>query len=273
MESAEPQLSLENVPCNLCGGNDTVLHYRGRDTRFETTPRMEFEVHRCRRCGLIFLNPRPTGARLGLFYPDSYNVYNQPIEEPEPTGRGGLAGLNDRLWRRIAGMKLREKQRLITQYCPQPGRLLDVGCASGKFLAAMKTVGWDIAGLEMSALAVERARQALGPVVEQGTLETAPWPENSFDVVTLFHVLEHVPDPVGALRRIRWLLRPGGIVVVLVPNGAIWEFRVLGQRDSNPLEIPRHFYHYTPATLCGLASKADLEVLKIKPLAGTLPPA
>lgn len=265
-------LSLEHVPCNLCGGDNTELHYRGRDARFTDTPRVDFEVRRCRLCGLIYLNPRPTAASLGLFYPDSYNVYNQPVDEPPPSGRSGLAGLNDRLWRTIARAKLREKQQLIARYASKLGRLLDVGCASGRFLAAMRGAGWDIAGLEMSALAVERARQALGPVVEQGTLETAPWPRDSFDVITMFHVLEHVPDPVGALGKIRSLLRPGGILIVLVPNGASWEFRALGPRDPNPLEIPRHFYHYTPATLSRLAQRAGLDPVKIKPFSWNVTP-
>lgn len=270
--STPSPLTLESVPCNLCGADDTIPHYRGHDTRFTTTPRDEFDVRRCRQCGLIYLNPRPAGSSLGLFYPDSYNVYNQPTDEPAPTGRGGLAGLNDRLWLTIARAKIREKQRLIRRFAPRPGRLLDVGCASGKFLATMRTQGWEIAGLEMSTLAVERARQALGPVVEAGTLETAPWPDATFDLITLFHVFEHVPDPVGALRKIRALLRPGGVLIVLVPNGASWEFRALAARDPNPLDIPRHFYHYTPATLRRLALKAGLHVLAVKPFSWNVTP-
>jgi SAM-dependent methyltransferase len=253
----------ENVNCNLCGSGQRRPFFAGPDARYADSPRAMFQLVRCTGCGLIYLNPRPTGASLAAFYPATYDVHHQSAELPAPVGRG-LAGINQRIWHWISRRKTVEKQRLAAGGRTVPGRILDVGCASGRFLAGMRALGWEVAGVELNAGAAERARVALGPVVQTGVLETVPISDAQFDVVTMFHVLEHVPDPRGTLARVFQLLRPGGQVVLLVPNARSWEFGFLGRRDPNPVDIPRHLYHFSPAVLQRLLRENGFTVARAR---------
>lgn len=146
---------------------------------------------------------------------------------------------------------------------PPPGRLLDVGCADGHFLRRARDAGWEVAGLEASEAAGRAARERHDLEVVTALLGEDPLPDASFDLVTMWDVFEHLPDPRGALARIRVLLRPGGTVFLRVPNlpylrlkHRIWT----GLLGREKCFIPRvHFYNYSRATLEGLLRDAGLE--------------
>jgi SAM-dependent methyltransferase len=142
-----------------------------------------------------------------------------------------------------------------------PGRLLDVGSGKGAFLAAARDAGWDVLGVEFAAEAAEAARATFGIDVIVGDF-LAIRPLGTFDVVTMWHVLEHVRDPMGALVHAADSLKPDGRLVVSVPNIESLQAR-LGGEDWFHLDLPRHLFHFTPRSLATLVEGAGFRVERI----------
>jgi SAM-dependent methyltransferase len=142
------------------------------------------------------------------------------------------------------------------------GRLLDVGCGNGQFLAQMQKLGWEVMGVELDPEAVRIAEERFGLRVFQGTLEEARLPDGSFDTVTMNHVIEHVPNPIGLLAECRRILRPGGKLVVVTPNIESLGHRLFREAWRG-LEVPRHLYIFSPRALQECAERAGLKVLKL----------
>jgi 2-polyprenyl-3-methyl-5-hydroxy-6-metoxy-1,4-benzoquinol methylase len=145
--------------------------------------------------------------------------------------------------RRFDGQRL----SLVRSLAAPPARLLDAGAGRGRFVAAARAAGYEATGIEPSARGTESAA-ALGAAVRRATIEQAEIERSSLDVVTLWHVLEHLDDPGGALSRIATWLRPGGALVVGVPNLRSLQARIAGERWYH-LDVPRHRVHFTPAGL------------------------
>jgi 2-polyprenyl-3-methyl-5-hydroxy-6-metoxy-1,4-benzoquinol methylase len=148
----------------------------------------------------------------------------------------------------------RKAVRQIEQFYPRKGRLLDVGCGTGVFLLAAQQSGWDTLGLEGNPQAAAEARTRARNV-KQGDLADEQWASASFDVVTLWQVLEHLPEPLPILRKLREALKPGGFLFVAVPNAASLQAKLLGRRWFN-FQNPTHLIHFTFGTLSHLLSKA-----------------
>ncbi|MBN1139594.1 MAG: class I SAM-dependent methyltransferase, partial [Anaerolineae bacterium] len=213
---------MEHVACNLCGLDDSAPLFAGRDRLLggEET----FYWVRCRRCGLIYLNPRPSLAEMARYYPADY----EPFVRQERAGGG-------------VGYRLAiAKKRRIASHGLEPGRLLDIGCGSGDFLLGMQERGWQVFGLDISPEAAALARQN-GLDVFGGHLLEAPYQEHSFDLVTMWDVLEHLHDPAAYLVRVAQLLKPGGRFVVTLPNPHSVDFRLFGPVWTG-LDVPRHLY-------------------------------
>jgi len=234
-----PPVELERVACPLgcLAGDDLVLV--GRD-RLHDLPG-EFRVVRCRGCGLLRTDPRPTLASIDYYYPADYHPYLSTRvvngEEPAVPPRGRLRSLARRLL------------RPINHELPacETGRMLEIGCGSGSFLHEMARAGWEVHGLEPSAQA-GAAAAALGYPVHVGPLETAPDPERPYDLIVAWMVLEHLHQPVAALKKLsRWTVA-GGRLVASVPDASAWEFRLFGPAWY-ALHLPGHLFHYTPRTL------------------------
>jgi SAM-dependent methyltransferase len=246
-----PADQLEYPACALCGSARAGTLFVARD-RLLGRPGM-FPVVRCGTCGLVYLCPRPSGPALSAFYPDAY----YPLDAaPSAQARAVAAGLFARVqsWVRAQGLR-----RV---------HLLDVGCGTGVFLDLAQRAGWRVAGIEPGAAACAYARARFGLEVYCGTLDDAPLPQEEFDVITLWHVLEHLPRPVESLRRLRAALAPGGLLLIAVPNFASLEARLFGRRWYS-LDAPRHLYHFTPATLCAVVSAAGLRPVRLVHSAGT----
>jgi SAM-dependent methyltransferase len=152
-------------------------------------------------------------------------------------------------------LRLRELEGLA------PGRLLDVGSGKGAFLAAARDAGWDVLGVESAPDAAEAARANFGVDVIVGDF-LAMRPLGTFDVVTMWHVLEHVTDPMGALERAAVSLKPGGRLVVSVPNSKSLQAHIGGE-DWFHLDLPRHLFHFTPRSLTTLVERAGFRVATI----------
>jgi SAM-dependent methyltransferase len=215
---------LELVNCNLCGSSDQVLFFHGRDHLIGET----FCVVRCRGCGLCYVNPRPSEAAVSRYYPDAYFGKRHPF-------------LNNFF------MNLRVAK--LPRGAGTP-RLLDIGCGLGDFILCCKRRGWDVAGVEQVGSPIMRLKDSLGiEVYELRDLETIP--ADHFDVVTIWHVLEHLPDPAQALTQVRRILKPGGLALIEVPNFGSWQGRLGGSAWFH-LTVPRHLFQFEKQPLARL---------------------
>lgn len=242
MNSGEGELVIEEAACPLCvslpAGHDKHVLV-GRDLLHDVPG--SFSVVKCNGCGLMRTNPRPSTRTIGVFYPDHYGPYLST--------RVQQASVNPGWVRRLVRVLTCRMFKFNTDTLPpmKPGRLLEVGCASGSFLHRMADDAWRVEGIEFSPSAA-RIASNLGHTVHVGTLESAPVPDEPFDLIVGWMVLEHLHDPIGGLRKLRACARPDTWLVLSVPNAASLEFRVFKQRWY-ALQVPTHLYHFTPATL------------------------
>jgi SAM-dependent methyltransferase len=214
-----------------------------------------FTVAECPDCEYGLTIPQLSGEDLARYYPAEY--YEEFYEHSGASGGGLLHGLRGRFRRRSAERRYRRRPYLLNGIAP--GRMLDVGCGSGSLLEQLAERGWEAHGLDPSNAAVAAAARR-GARVHQGTLRDQPWQPGSFRLVTFEHSLEHIDDPIDALRRARALLAPGGLIVVAVPNWSCWQRRLLFRGRWFPLDLPRHQQHFSPRALRRLAGMLDLEV-------------
>lgn len=272
---ARASLPLETVSCPLCGDGRSTPWFEQRDLALGVPG--VYVVVRCDGCGLAYQNPRVRGDALGGAYPADYAAHarepalSRTLTRFGPAVRWALATrlgyrhlpiddvtARDRLSARVHARRIR---KAFLPWIGQ-GRLLDVGCASGTFLRQMAAVGWQPAGIEPDPDAADKAR-ALGAEVFTGDPRGAPFADASFDMVTAFHSVEHMPDPLGTLTRmIRWLA-PGGIAVVEVPNAASLGASVFGPYWSG-FDLPRHLVHFTPHTMRAMLERAGGVVVRIE---------
>jgi 2-polyprenyl-3-methyl-5-hydroxy-6-metoxy-1,4-benzoquinol methylase len=240
--------AMEPTPCLLCGADAYTVVHTGPDYLLRRPG--AYRLVRCRRCGLIYQNPRPPLAAMSRFYPDSYGAYG--------SAAGGLRARRGALGALIRHGQGRRAWMLDRAVPPTPGRarrVLDVGCASGLFLEAMQARGWAVAGVEPNAAAARATSARLAAPVFAGPLEHARFPAASFDAVTLWDVLEHFHDPLVNLRALRRILRPGGAIFVRVPNADSYVARLAG-RYWVGYDQPRHMAVFTPETLLRMLQEA-----------------
>ena len=246
---------MKTVNCNFCGQNDTELVNEGPDLLLGKPGR--FRLVRCRHCGLIYQNPMLSFAELSAHYPHNYLPYKKTAALPPS-------------WKRITHNHATRRQcRRVMHHHPQAGRLLDVGCATGLFLQAMRHYGWQVTGVEPNAEAAAYGRDTLGLDIFVGTLAEVTFPAQAFDVVTLWDVLEHVHDPKATLAEISRLLRPGGLLVVSLPNPTSVEARLFGDYWIG-WERPRHLYLFTPALIQCYLERAGFTMNGIESFSGRL---
>ena len=224
----------ETTPCLLCGCEAHTPLYATRD-RLCGVPG-EFRLVRCDRCDLVYLSPRPTPADIGQYYPEGYDPFmSQRLDDMPPLQR----------WSVRYG--LRKRCRLVVRYRAR-GRLLDVGCATGQFLAEMaRHPGWEVTGVEPSESASEFARRAYSFRVYQGDLVSARFPDGAFDVVTLWDVFEHLHNPLAMLAEVRRVLAPDGVLILRTPSLDSWDARVFGPYWAG-LDSPRHLAIFSRQT-------------------------
>jgi SAM-dependent methyltransferase len=204
-----------------------------------------FRYVRCAACGLIYLDPRPDARSLLGYYPSSYEAY-RPLESLRSVAR----------WRRQHALSL--LRRFVARYATV-GRVLDVGCATGEFLLEMRAQGWDVQGIEINPQAAAIARDEYGLDVYTDPIERSD-PPSQYDVITLWDVLEHLPSPrAGLLRMGRWL-RPGGYVVLSVPNLESWDARLFA-RWWIGWDAPRHLYLFARPVLDRLLAETGFQVV------------
>lgn len=240
------QLTWEECACDWCGSSDSQPVFSGPD-RLEGLPGT-FHLARCKRCGAYRQNPRLRWDSLEQYYPEDYTSHPRLVQE-EPTR---LRRLDKRYgpWKRL---------RAVERYQPG-GKLLEVGCGTGLFLEeALRSGRWEVTGIEPSRRAAEYASQKLGVTVHPGRFSEIALPEETYDVVALWNVVEHLEHPVGDLRYARRLLKPGGWLIFSVPNLESLERRIFGAYWVG-WDLPRHLYLFPQETLDGILASLGFRV-------------
>lgn len=204
---------------------------------------------RCVQCGLVRTNPRPTPASIGRYYPATYGPYLATAVD-EPPFKRFLRRWSDPL--DLAIPRLR------------PGRLLEIGAASGSYLAQMQRLGWTVTGIELDRASAGRAAERTGARILRQDLASVTFPDaERFDLICAWMVIEHLHDPIRALRRCFEWLTPGGWLAFSVPDGGGWQFRTF-RRNWFALEVPRHLYHFSPLLLQQILASCRFEHVRIQ---------
>jgi 2-polyprenyl-3-methyl-5-hydroxy-6-metoxy-1,4-benzoquinol methylase len=219
----------------------------------------EYHYSECTACGAIFQTPPPTPEEIASFYPEEYEPYKpgRP-KEKNPIEKAVLrtgycythieGGAPDWLGRLAGFVLYRDSTPFTTD-----GRLLDIGCGGGKYLQSMQRLGWSAEGVEFNSSAVQTCRD-MGLTVFHGELSDASFPDNTFDVVTARHVIEHISNPGPFIEEIFRILKPGGLMILRTPNS-----RALGRgwfgTNWFANDVPRHLILFSPKNLSILAER------------------
>ena len=246
---------LEHVPCALCGADDGETVYEAQYDREKDVDLVQKfrasgdellidRLVRCRRCGLQYVNPRLRGDLILTSYTEGEDAtYVSQLAARERTFDAALTEIE-----RLAGGR---------------GRLLDIGTAAGAFVAAAVRRGWDAEGCEPNRWLGEWGSRHYGIRIRQGSVFDQAYAPGSFDVVTLWDVIEHTPDPRAVLDRCRELLKPGGLLIVNYPDIGSWIARALGRRWLFLTSV--HLWYFDRATVTRLLESAGFEVRAIRP--------
>lgn len=226
-------MEMEEINCPVCEASGEIpLHQEGI-----------FQMVRCPSCQFIYLNPRPTEQSLLRFY-----QHYLPEEEPSIEA-----------WQRMMESVFKRAAYFIHQK-QKGGRLLDVGTGFGFFLSKMKGKGWEVIGLEISEKAMDYARNILGLTVFSGPLGEAGFPENHFDVVTSFYVIEHLPHPLAFLRECHRILKPGGLLLLRYPHTTpIKNFFRFFRIENRLYDLPAHLSDFSPETIGRCLNRVGFE--------------
>jgi len=268
--------------CYLCGTKGTILFLNLRDKLFNAPG--VWNLLRCENCGLIWLNPRPLPEESEKIYKEYYThkpkkIYSKLffykirkfLRNSILTVSFNYPELSNGFLHRMVGNMLsairmiRERAALSICYLDgqDKGKLLDLGCGSGTFLSKMKKIGWKVVGVEPDEEAVRVARNNLGLNVYRGTIEEQNFEINSFEAITMNHVIEHLYDPVSTLKELYQLLKPKGKLVIITPNSESIGARFF-KSNWRGWEPPRHLYIFSFKTLQICVEKAGFSILQIK---------
>lgn len=250
------------VICPICQA-DARYSFSGRDLMFDLYERHDY--YACTVCGQIFMHPMPDAQTIASFYPPSYDIYEEDFRHSCPgvwkralmRAKGYLHLSAGPLVRMLAPLAGRLGESSLPQWI-QGGHLLDVGCGNGRYLCAMRALGWTVQGVEFSEDGVRVCRKANLPV-HHGDIASAALPREHFDVITVRHVIEHIPDTGAFFDEIVSVLKPGGQLILATPNS-----RSLGRAwlGSNWFanEVPRHLCLFHPGSLARLAGRHGLSI-------------
>jgi len=250
-----PLVDVEAVElCEICRGARHERFASGYDYELETCRNLWWFV-RCSNCGHVWLHPRPAVTALKTIYPPSYYAYSYD-EQIGAVARWGKSTL-DRL--KLSGI-LRQLER-------RPRSYLDVGCGNGRFLKVMAERGVaksSLYGLELDASVVAKL-SAEGFQVHCERVESCESiPSGGIDLITMFHVIEHLDNPARVIERLASWLAPGGVLALETPNIDSWDARLFQTHYWGGYHIPRHWHLFNPETLTQLLTRAGLEVNAVR---------
>lgn len=266
----------KNIFCNICGKNNYKLLFKAKDLLYRTTEE-EFQIVRCMNCGLVYINPQPED--MGQYYPESYAPHNVDMNiKVNPSLIKTLELFYGYSQKRLDSI---DKIKFIPKYLEvtlknnyffyripygSDKKLLDIGCGNGGYLLKLKRLGWDaetqLYGVELPNSALKKLKENERLNIIEGDFMKVDLPENYFDIVTLRHVLEHLSDPLGAMKKVYDILKSDGLVLINAPNFKSVEAFLFKGKYHN-IDAPRHLFHFTPESLGKLLDKVGFHVEKL----------
>ncbi len=246
---------LERVPCFLCGADDYDVVYEAqyeRETDVDLVQKFRAsgdellidQLVRCLRCGFQYVNPRLRGELILASYIEGEDpTYVSQLQARERTFEAALAEIEQTVGGR--------------------GRLLDIGTAAGAFVAAAARRGWQAEGCEPNRWLADWGAKHYAIRIQQGSVFEQPYADGSFDLITLWDVIEHTPDPRQMLERCRALLRPGGTLVVNFPDIGSWIAKALGRRWLFLTSV--HLYYFDRRSMRRMLASTGFEVVTVRP--------
>jgi len=224
--------------CPLCGGSNIREKYANAP----------LPIWHC-ICGAVFLSPFSVPEDLKDMYRESY--YES----------WGLAADNEEGPRQMKHLTFEARLKRISHRL-EPGKVLDVGCATGYFLEVAAEAGWDVHGVELSEYSARLAQKKFGDRVFNGTLEEAYYADETFDLITLSDLLEHVQKPAAFLREVRRILKPTGLLMIVTPNAASLSCRLMGVNWSH--YKAEHLHYFSPRTIKQLLTDSGFTLLVVE---------
>jgi 2-polyprenyl-3-methyl-5-hydroxy-6-metoxy-1,4-benzoquinol methylase len=242
--------TLTNCPC--CGGNSFEPFLACKDY---TVTQETFQIVSCKACNFKFTNPRPSADNIGGYYKSENYISHSNTSK----------GIISKLYKTVRNYTLKRKVKLIQKYS-QKGNLLDYGCGTGMFLSSARSSTWNVYGIEPDSAAREFAKKESGAEVYED-VETAHGmlANINFDCVTLWHVLEHILDLNQTVAWFYSKLKPGGILVIAVPNYTSYDAQHYKEHWA-AYDVPRHLYHFEEKSMAGIVSKAGFKHLESLPM-------
>jgi SAM-dependent methyltransferase len=263
--------------CDLCGMSESAVFIALPD-------QPPFGLVCCSNCALVYVDPRPSPEEIGHYYGEQYYMSRSPqidtsrqifqkakglayraqclrATEVNPSMRVGLSMVNF-----ATGWRVRRRLPPLAT-----GRLLDVGCGNGTWIGWIQDniPGWEVEGVEINPHAAQAARTAFGLEVHVGNLQDLYLPPDQYDLITFWHSLEHVHSPSAVVHEAHRLLRRGGWLGIEVPNINSFEAQLTGDSWYH-LDVPRHLFHFSQATLVRLLTQNGFKVLSAHPIRGNV---
>jgi ubiquinone/menaquinone biosynthesis C-methylase UbiE len=229
---------MEFVVCDICGVKEYSLIFEAKDYLTGAVQK----VVRCKKCGLAYVNPRPSPKELSDFYPQQYYGENPFFYE-----------------KLDAFLRFRELSNTIKK----GDIILDVGCGRGLLLSKLQRIGCEVWGTELSEVSARYAKENLNLSVISKNLNDCIFDKDYFDVVTMFHSLEHMMSPMKIVEEIYRILKPDGTLIIELPRFNSLYTRIFRDKWFH-LDVPRHLYHFSDSTLQKLLASAGFDIIKEK---------
>jgi 2-polyprenyl-3-methyl-5-hydroxy-6-metoxy-1,4-benzoquinol methylase len=230
------------IKCPICSSVQQRVLFRASDINWKTTTET-FDVVQCGSCGVAYTYPQPSIDQLKKYYPEVYYSIEDLSEEYYANK-----------WRPLQIEKLK-----IVQQFRKAGKLLDVGCGRGYFLYEARSAGFDVEGIDFSEDTANLAKSRWNLDIKAADVVTYPYPKSKYDVVTLYHSLEHIAQPTTLLEGLRNTLKDNGILVIAVPNFGSIQSRFFRDKWLH-LDVPRHLFQYSPKSLSTLVQNNGFTV-------------
>ncbi len=236
--------------CIICGSDKFSEHQKCVDY---LVTQEEFILNKCSNCGFVFTNPRPSIIEIGPYY-KSEDYYSHSSEN---------RSLISMAYNWVRSYNIKKKLSLIKSKTLNTGNLLDYGCGAGLFIHQAKKEGWSVNGIEPSEDARKVAHSFGLDVKSPESIDDLK--DESFDVISLWHVLEHLHDIEEVIPKLKAVLKEKGYLVVAVPNLLSWDAEKYQDKWA-AYDVPRHIYHFSPKDIQGLFDKFGMRVVSTYPM-------
>lgn len=239
-----------NNQCPWCGSDKAQINLWLKD---EFLTKEDFHICECLNCGLLYTMPRPDKEKLGNYYKSEEYYSHQENKK----------GFIPKIYERVKKTNLKYKYKIATAGI-EIGKMLDIGCGVGDFLHTAETHGWECIGVEPSEEAKEIARQRTkAKIIESNELENLP--DHSFDIITMWHVLEHVENLKWQVEQLQRLIKPTGRIIIALPNYKSYDGQYYKEKWA-AYDVPRHLNHLDKTTLSKIFRTKELRLTKIEKL-------